>query len=320
MSASTPIEWTRSDDGSAGATWNPVTGCTKVSEGCDHCYAETFAERWRGVPGHPFEQGFDVRLWPERLTLPLRWRRPRRVFLNSMSDLWHDAVGADLIARVFAVIAVAEQHTFQVLTKRPGRMHSLLSDEAFWHQVQKAAAEYGPSPEAMAAIDGQFLPNLWLGVSVETQKWASVRLDKLAATSAAAVRFASCEPLLGELDIRPWLAGSLQWVIAGGESGPGARPMHPDWARSLRDQCQDAGVPYFFKQWGAFAPEANGHDRGGIQFIDRRGQSWNGMEIPARPDAVGLRRVGKGRAGRMLDGRTWDEFPGRRRLLAVTHG
>ena len=320
MSASTPIEWTRSDDGSAGATWNPVTGCTKVSEGCDHCYAETFAERLRGVPGHPFEQGFDVRLWPERLTLPLRWRRPRRVFLNSMSDLWRDAVGADLIARVFAVIAVAEQHTFQVLTKRPGRMHSLLSDEAFWHQVQKAAAEYGPSPEAMAAIDGQFLPNLWLGVSVETQKWASVRLDKLAATSAAAVRFASCEPLLGELDIRPWLAGSLQWVIAGGESGPGARPMHPDWARSLRDQCQDAGVPYFFKQWGAFAPEANGHDRGGIQFIDRRGQSWNGMEIPARPDAVGMRRVGKGRAGRMLDGRTWDEFPGRRRLLGATHG
>jgi len=221
VSASTPIEWTRSDDGSAGATWNPVTGCTKVSEGCDHCYAETFAERWRGVPGHPFEQGFDLRLWPERLTLPLRWRRPRRVFLNSMSDLWHDAVGADLIARVFAVIAVAEQHTFQVLTKRPGRMHSLVSDEAFWHQVQKAVAEYGPSPEAAAAIDGRFLPNLWLGVSVETQKWASVRLDKLATTSAAAVRFASCEPLLGELDIRPWLAGSLQWVIAGGESGPG---------------------------------------------------------------------------------------------------
>ena len=192
-----------------------------MSEGCDHCYAETFAERWRGVPGHPFEQGFDLRLWPERLTLPLRWRRPRRVFLNSMSDLWHDAVGADLIARVFAVIAVAEQHTFQVLTKRPGRMHSLVSDEAFWHQVQKAAAEYGPSPEAAAAIDGRFLPNLWLGVSVETQKWASVRLDKLATTSAAAVRFASCEPLLGELDIRPWLAGSLQWVIAGGESGRG---------------------------------------------------------------------------------------------------
>jgi protein gp37 len=133
------------------------------------------------------------------------------------------------------------------------------------------------------------------------------------------VRFASCKPRLGELDIRPWLPGGLQWVIAGGESGPGARPMHRDWARSLRDQCQDAGVPYFFKQWGAFAPKADGHDRGGIHFIDRRGQSWNGMEIPARPDAVRMRRVGKGRAGRMLDGRTWDEFPGRR-LLAATHG
>ena len=290
-----------------------------MSEGCDHCYAETFAERWRGVPGHPFEQGFDVRLWPERLTLPLQWRRPRRVFLNSMSDLWHEAVGADLIARVFAVIAVAEQHTFQVLTKRPGRMHSLLGDEGFWDQVGKAARLYDPSAEAMAAIEGRLLPNLWLGVSVETQKWVPVRLGKLAATPVAAVRFASCEPLLGELDIRRWLADGLEWVIAGGESGPGARPMHPDWARSLRDQCLAAGVPYFFKQWGAFAPEADGHDRGGIHFIDRRGQSWNGMEIPARPDAVGMRRVGKGRAGRMLDGRTWDEFPGRR-LLAATHG
>ncbi len=150
-----------------------------MSEGCDHCYAETFAERWRGVPGHPFEQGFDVRLWPERLTLPLQWRRPRRVFLNSMSDLWHEAVGADLIARVFAVIAVAEQHTFQVLTKRPGRMHSLLGDEGFWDQVGKAARLHDPSAEAMAAIEGRLLPNLWLGVSVETQKWVPVRLGKL---------------------------------------------------------------------------------------------------------------------------------------------
>jgi protein gp37 len=198
------------------------------------------------VPGHPFEQGFDVRLWPERLTLPLQWRRPRRVFLNSMSDLWHEAVGADLIARVFAVISVAEQHTFQVLTKRPGRMYSLLGDDAFWDQVGTAARGYDPSPEPMAAIEGRFLPNLWLGVSVETQKWVPVRLGKLAATSVAAVRFASCEPLLGELDIRLWLAHGLEWVIAGGESGPGARPMHPDWARSLRDQCLAAGVPFFF--------------------------------------------------------------------------
>ena len=247
VSTATKIEWTRGDDGTAGATWNPVTGCTKVSEGCDHCYAETFAERWRGVPGHPFEQGFEVRLWPERLTLPLRWRRPRRVFVDSMSDLWHDAVGADLIARVFAVIAVAGQHTFQVLTKRPGRMCSLLGDDGFWDQVGQAAAGYDPSPEALAAIGGRFLPNLWLGVSVETQKWAPVRLGKLAATSVAGVRFASCEPLLGELDIRRWLDGGLEWVIAGGESGSRARPMHPDWTRSLRDQCQAAGVPFFFK-------------------------------------------------------------------------
>jgi len=316
MSTATKIEWTRSDDGSAGATWNPVTGCTKVSEGCDHCYAETFAERWRGVAGHPFEQGFDVRLWPERLDLPLRWRKPKRIFLNSMSDLWHEAVGADLIAHVFAVIAVAEQHTFQVLTKRPGRMYSLLGDGAFWDQVGKAAGVYDPSAEAMAAIGGRFLPNLWLGVSVETQKWAPVRLGKLAAMSVAAVRFASCEPLLSELDIRRWLADGLDWVIAGGESGPGARPMHPDWARSLRDQCLAAGVPFFFKQWGTFAPEAEGLDHEGIRFIDRRGHSWNRVDIPARPDAVRMRRVGKGRAGRMLDGRMWDEFPARRLLAS----
>jgi protein gp37 len=309
MSSSTSIEWTRSDDGSAGATWNPVTGCTKVSEGCDNCYAETFAERWRGLPGHPFEQGFDVRLWPERLTLPLRWRKPRRVFLNSMSDLWHEAVDTNLIARVFAVIAVADKHTFQVLTKRPGRMHSLLTDDGFWAQVREAAAEHGPSPQATEAIEGRFLPNLWLGVSVETQKWAPVRLGKLTATSVAAVRFASCEPLLGELDIRPWLGDGLDWVIVGGESGPRARPMHPAWARSLRDQCAAADVRFFFKQWGAFAPESDGHDRGGIAFIDRRGRGWTRMEKLAPADAVRMRRVGKGRSGRVLDGRTWDEFP-----------
>lgn len=309
MSAISTIEWTRSDDGTAGATWNPVTGCTKVSEGCDNCYAETFAERWRGIPGHPFEQGFDVRLWPERLTLPLRWRKPRRVFLNSMSDLWHDAVGADLIARVFAVIAVAEQHTFQVLTKRPGRMASLLGDDGFWGQVEDAVAEYGPSPQVLAAVDCRFLPNLWLGVSVESQKWARVRLDRLAGVCAAATRFVSAEPLLGALDLRPWLGSGLEWVIAGGESGPRSRPMHPDWARSLRDQCIEAGVPFFFKQWGAFAPEADGHDRGSVSLIDRRGQNGNRMQPLVPAEAVRMRRVGKGRAGRMLDGRTWDEFP-----------
>jgi hypothetical protein len=167
VSTVTKIEWTRSDDGTAGATWNPVAGCTKISEGCDHCYAETFAERWRAVPGIPFEQGFDVRLWPERLTMPLRWRKPRRVFLNSMADLWHDAVDTDLIARVFAVITLAEKHTFQVLTKRPGRMHSLLADDGFWDRVRTVVPDYGPlSPVVESALDTRFLPNLWLGVSV----------------------------------------------------------------------------------------------------------------------------------------------------------
>ncbi len=160
----------------------------------------------------------------------------------------------------------------------------------------------------MAAVDRRCLPNLWLGVSAETQKWAPVRPDKLTSSTAAAVRFVSCEPLLGELDIHPWLADGLDWVIAGGESGPRARPMHPDWARGLRDQCRDAGVPYFVKS-GAFGPEAHGHDRGSLSLIDRRGESWNGAETPASSDVVRMRRVGKGRAGRTLDGRTWEEFP-----------
>lgn len=281
-----------------------MTGCTKVSEGCDHCYAETFAERWRGIPGHPFEQGFDVRLWPERLTMPLRWRKPKRVFLNSMADLWHDAVDAELIARVFAVIALAQKHTFQVLTKRPGRMHSLLADGGFWDLVATAVPDYGSlSPAVEAALDARFLPNLWLGVSVESLKWAPVRLDKLAATSAGSVRFASCEPLLGELDLRPWLGSGLAWVICGGESGPGARPMHPGWARSLRDQCVAAGVSFFFKQWGEWAP--TGQLGGGN--IGRR------ERLVGSPDQHGfrevIRRLRKKHAGRELDGRTWDEFP-----------
>jgi len=309
MSATTSIEWTRSDDGSAGATWNPVTGCTKVSEGCDHCYAETFAERWRGVPGHPFEQGFDVRLWPDRLGVPLRRRKPTRYFVNSMSDLLHDAVGTEFVARVLAVIAVAQWHTFQLLTKRPGRLASMLADDGFWALVDEAAAAYDPPPQAVAAIAARFLPNLWLGVSVETPKWAKVRLGKLAETTVAGVRFASCEPLLGELDIRPWLSGTLGWVIAGGESGPRARPMHPDWARSLRDQCTAAGVPFFFKQWGAFSLHADGDGSGRVTVVDRSGQRRSVVENPAPPDAIRMRRVGKGRAGRVLDGRTWDQMP-----------
>lgn len=261
------IEWTE-------ATWNPVTGCTEVSEGCDHCYARTFAERFRGVAGHPYEQGFDLKLHPNRLDQPLRWKRSRVVFVNSMSDLFQHGVPHGFIAQVFAVMALAQQHTFQVLTKRPGPMASLLSQELFVAEVYVAAqriagkgAEVGTWP----------LPNVWLGTSVENQRWADVRIPLLIDTSAT-VRFLSCEPLLGLIDLErvpaigesPWLLEDLGWVIVGGESGFGARPMDPEWARSLRNQCAEAGIPFFFKQWGGRTPKAG---------------------------------------GRELDGRTWDEMP-----------
>jgi protein gp37 len=242
MSSTSTIEWTE-------ATWNPVTGCTKVSPGCAHCYAETFAERFRGVPGHPYEQGFDLKLWRERLRLPLQWKRPRTIFVNSMSDLFHADVPDEFIVEVFDVMARAEWHTFQVLTKRPERVASL-SDRLPW------------------------APNIWMGTSVENQRFTS-RIAQLRRT-AAHVKFLSCEPLLGPLQLK---LDKIDWVIVGGESGPGARPMRADWARDIRAQCEAAGVAFFFKQWGA-------HNEKGL-------------------------RVGKGRAGRLLDGRTWDAMPQR---------
>jgi protein gp37 len=243
MSAISTIEWTE-------ATWNPVTGCTKVSPGCAHCYAETFAERFRGVPGHPYERGFDLQLRPERLNQPLDWRKPKLIFVNSMSDLFHEDVPDTYIRDVFSVMERADRHKFQVLTKRPERVAALA------HEL--------PWPE-----------NVWMGVSVENQRWTS-RIDQLRRVPAV-VRFLSCEPLLGplKLDLQ-----DIHWVIVGGESGPGARPMRADWARDIRDQCLRANVPFFFKQWGA-------HDEHGI-------------------------RVGKRRAGRVLDSRTWDAMPATR--------
>lgn len=241
MSDDSKIEWTD-------ATWNPVTGCTKVSPGCDHCYAETFAERWRGVPGHHFEAGFDVTLRPERLEQPFGWRNPRRIFVNSMSDLFHDAVPDEFIAQVFATMAQAGWHTFQVLTKRHGRMRSLLSGDRLWKAVEDVAQGYVRWP----------LPNVWLGVSVEDQKRADVRIPALLDTPAA-VRFISAEPLLGPVSlwhlIDPKGSGveeprELDWIIAGGESGPGARPCELDWLRALRDQCEWSGSAFFLKQLG----------------------------------------------------------------------
>lgn len=341
MSTSTKIEWTRGDDGTPGATWNPVTGCTEVSEGCGQprwegdqpggCYAKTFAERWRGIPGHPFEQGFDVRLWPDRLGLPLRWRTAKRVFVNSMSDLFMDAdkVPDEFIAAVWVRMlwtspagavyrgAKAPCHTFQVLTKRPARMRSWVRGWADPDQRVawiSAAVDRGwchPRDIIEAPRWPAVLSNVWLGVSVETQKWAKVRLALLADTPAA-VRFASCEPLLGELDIRQWLDGGLDWVIVGGESGGAkARPMHPDWARSLRDQCQAANVAFFFKQWGEWAPEAvcaTERGAGRAVYLDRDGTT-RPAAVGARAGAVTIQRNGKHRTGRRLDGRTWDQYP-----------
>lgn len=324
MADTTKIEW-------ADATWNPVTGCTEVSPGCDHCYAKTFAERWRGIPGHHFENGFDIQLRPDKLSLPLTWRKPRKVFVNSMSDLFHKDVPDDYIARVFAVMAATPQHTYQILTKRHGRMRSLLNTEAFVHQALDLSLEILPVQHgALPHGDTWPLPNVWLGVSVETQQWADIRIPALLMTPAA-VRFLSCEPLLGPLDLTRiaytagggthldvvngrhgvpdlWTAPAkrIDWAIVGGESGRRARPMHPDWAGSLRDQCTQAGVPFFFKQWGEWAPAGRG--------IGMAQHAFGREVLVGQPlDDMGhrqvMRRVGKHAAGRELDGRTHNEFP-----------
>lgn len=264
--STTSIEWTRGDDGSPGRTWNPVTGCTKVSPGCDHCYAEGIARRFAGTAQFP--RGFEVTLHPERLEAPLRWRKPSRVFVNSMSDLFHDDVPVEFIARVFAVMAATPRHTYQVLTKRHGSMRSLLGRPEFRRSVGDELLRL----DIRGQVDGWSgawpLPNVWLGVSVEDQKRAELRIPALLDTPAA-VRFLSCEPLVGPVDLRTWMVVSettltmelpgLSWVIVGGESGPGARPMQLDWARSLVDQCQRTGVAVFVKQLGS----AHGPRKGG---------------------------------------------------------
>lgn len=237
MSDRSAIEWTE-------ATWNPITGCTKVSTGCDNCYAETFAERFRGVPGHPYEQGFDLRLWPSRLDQPLKWRRPRMIFVNSMSDLFHEDVPTAFIRAVLDVIEETPHHTYQLLTKRPGRMASVL-----------------------AQLQAQPLSNLWVGTSIETDKY-TWRARKLGATPAA-VRFLSLEPLLGPLPSLD-LTG-IAWVIVGGESGPRHRPIDPDWVLEIRDRCATERVAFFFKQWGGFRPKSGGRE------LD--GRTWD--EMPA---------------------------------------
>lgn len=227
MSDKSRIEWTD-------ATWNPVRGCSKISPGCTHCYAETFAERFRGVAGHPFEQGFDLRLVPEKLGEPLRWGRQRMVFVNSMSDLFHPDVPDDYIVAVAKVMTLANWHTYQILTKRPERMAGLLET-----RMRESALQ----------------SHIWWGVSVENRKQGLPRIDLLR-SAPVRVRFLSIEPLLedlGNVDFR-----QIDWAIVGGESGPGARPMKEDWVRSLRDQCNRASVAFFFKQWGGVRKSENG--------------------------------------------------------------
>ncbi|TMR28343.1 DUF5131 family protein [Actinomadura geliboluensis] len=329
MSDRSAIEWTD-------ATWNPVTGCTKVSPGCDHCYAETFAERWRGVPGHHFERGFDLTLRPARLRQPLTWRAPRRVFVNSMSDLFHTAVPDEFIARVFAVMLAADQHTFQILTKRHARMRSLLRDSRFTAAVyERAAADHGRAPVA-APYRRWPLPNVWLGVSAENQPWAERRIPALIETPAA-VRFVSAEPLLGPINLTRavWTCGSerahgltasyvhaggccdrfhgIDWVITGGESGPGARPAHPDWFRSLRDQCHAAKVAYFHKQHGAHTWQSPAPARRPDGYVNAAtGATRAPGDVPETGQWAPVWRVGKKHAGRLLDGRTHNDSPAER--------
>lgn len=241
MAEHSTIEWTD-------ATWNPVRGCTKISPGCKHCYAEVFAERFRGVPGHPYEQGFDLRLVPEKLPEPLRWQLPKMIFVNSMSDLFHESVPDEYIEAVAKVMVKADWHTYQVLTKRSPRMAALLKTRL------RFAAE---------------CRHIWWGVSLDTRAYGLPRLRDLQ-DSPASVRFLSIEPLLediGHISLR-----GIHWVIVGGESGRGARPLEKEWVTSIRDQCTKADVPFFFKQWGG---------------------------------------VRKKQAGRALDGQTYDGFPAR---------
>ena len=236
MAAATAIEWTD-------ATWNPVTGCTKISLGCDHCYAERFSERFRGTIGHAFESGFDLTLRPERLDQPLRWHSPRMIFVNSMSDLFHKDIPRDYIGRVCETMERAHWHTFQVLTKRSSLMRNFLK--------QRYGSTRGPR-------------HIWFGVSVEDEKRKG-RIRHLQ-EAPAGVRFLSIEPLIGPIG-RLNLAG-IDWVIAGGESGPQARPMKLEWARDVRDQCRESGVAFFFKQWGGLRPKSGGRELDGREWND----------------------------------------------------
>lgn len=236
MAENSEIEWTD-------ATWNPVTGCTKVSRGCDNCYAERIAERFRGVKGHPYEQGFDLRLWHSRLETPKSWKRGRLIFVNSMSDLFHKDIPRGFKGSVFDTMEEADWHIYQVLTKRSSLMRDFVN------------GRYKDEPAP---------PHIWLGVSVEDRSALS-RVRHLQQTNAS-VRFLSVEPLLGRVG-KINLDG-IHWVIVGGESGPNCRPTRPEWVREIRDQCVEDDVPFFFKQWGGARPKSGGNELDGRTWFE----------------------------------------------------
>ncbi len=389
--ADSTIEWTDT-------VWNPTTGCDKVSPGCDNCYALTMAKRLKAMGQAKYQRdgdpdtsgpGFGLATHADALDLPLRWRKPRRVFVNSMSDLFHDKVPDGFIAEVWEVMGRCPQHTFQILTKRHARMRSWVNrwadtaaDRVFnvdglppmprGPVAQRATYRSGrgqlfadmlesmgtpPPGAAYPTYDWsqgwrwwpRVLPNVWLGVSVENQQWADIRIPALLDTPAA-VRWISAEPLLGPVDMHEYLipdgchtmpdgqtfpniclssscGTSIDWVVVGGESGTGARPMHPDWVRSLRDQCQQAGVPFFFKQWGEWqdgstnSTNANHLDHiivwdGRHENAAQHGDGYTELgrarrlgQIPQPVNARIVSLVGKRRAGRLLDGREWNAYP-----------
>ncbi len=340
MSIKTKIEWTDT-------TWNPIRGCSRVSEGCRNCYAEVIARRFK-KPGLPYEGliaktgqwNGSIKVVDSLMTEPFKWKKPRRVFVNSMSDLFHENVPEETINTIFAVMALNPQHTFQILTKRPERMLQYCSSLGRHHSVDRVSIvakkldkdlNLGGKGFCWNMNNGGWaLPNVLLGVSAEDQKTADERIPILLKTPAAKL-WLSVEPMLGHIDTYrshdlSTSCNVVEWIVCGGESGKNARPMHPEWARSLRDQCQRSGTPFFFKQWGEWAPRAGERCGGGTDFslIDPSCKKWpktirlgehgkNTRLLENCGDDVGneiyMQMVGKKLSGRILDGREWNEYP-----------
>ncbi|HUW15228.1 MAG TPA: phage Gp37/Gp68 family protein [Anaerolineae bacterium] len=308
----TTIEWV-ARPGTIPESWNVTTGCTPISEGCRHCYAERMSHRLQGRAGYPeAPHQFDVTLHPDRLEQPLRWKKPRTVFVVSMGDLFHKFVPPDYIIHVYEIMAACPQHTFMVLTKRPDRIVPVL---------------YGQEGGFYLG-GGDYLPNVWHLTSAENQETADIRVPELLKLRGAScgwpVLGVSVEPMLGPVDISHWLkyewidcmdgakvkrasSMELDWIICGGESGPGARPMHPEWAQGLRDQCQESGTAYFMKQWGAWFPRSQWEDNPDLVLPDD--DAVNDSSVHTWDDGELSHRVGKQRAGRLLDGLKWNQWP-----------